>query len=352
MTGIPHSLIDDLASELGAIVARIERELRQGFDVLAAELRARAAEMELRAVTAERATADMVLARLASVRDGEEGQPGASVTVEDVAPLIVAEVAKAVAAIPPAKDGKPGESVSMDAVRSMVSDAIAALPPPEPGKDADPVVIEAMVGQAVAKAVAAIPAPRNGLDADPAVIQAMVDDAVAAIPIPKDGKPGADGKLPVAKPWTDGVCYEGDVVTHNGATWQAQRDTGREPPHDDWICLAAAGRNGQDGRSFAIRGTWSAEADYATLDVVALNGATFVARRDAPGECPGDGWQLMSAQGKRGKEGEPGRRGEVGKAGPSLIEATVDDQGLVRLRNADGTVVFLDLYPVLAKIAG
>ena len=98
MTGIPHSLIDDLASELGAIVARIERELRQRFDALSAELRAKTAEMELRAVTAERATADMVSARMATLRNGEDGQPGTSITVEDVAPLIAAEVAKAVAA--------------------------------------------------------------------------------------------------------------------------------------------------------------------------------------------------------------------------------------------------------------
>lgn len=401
MTGIPHSLIDDLASELGAIVARIERELRQRFDALSAELRAKTAEMELRAVTAERATADMVSARMATLRNGEDGQPGTSITVEDVAPLIAAEVAKAVAAIPPAKDGEPGESVSMDTVRSMVSDAVAALPPPQPGKDADPVAIEPMVGEAVARAVAAIPAPqdgksvdreevaamvaaevakipaprdgksvepeavramiaemvaaipapRDGLDADPAVIRAMVAEAVAAIPIPKDGEPGSPGKLPVANAWTDGVCYEGDVVTHNGATWQAQRDTGREPPHEDWICLAAAGRKGDDGRGLVMRGTWDPAGEYKAMDFVAWNGGSFVARCDNPGDCPGEGWQLLASPGRRGKPGESPSP-IPGPPGAKVASITVDGEGVLTLTNADGSVVQCDFYPLLIKVQG
>jgi hypothetical protein len=351
MTGIPHSLIDDLASELGAIVARTERELRQRFDALSAELRAKTAEMELRAVTAERATADMVSARMATLRNGEDGQPGTSITVEDVAPLIAAEVAKAVAAIPPAKDGEPGESVSLDAVRSMVSDAVAALPPPQPGKDADPVAIEAMVGEAVARAVAAIPAPQDGLDADPAVIRAMVAEAVAAIPFPKDGEPGSPGKLPVAKAWTDGVCYEGDVVTHNGATWQAQRDTGREPPHEDWICLASAGQKGDDGRGLLMRGTWDPAGEYKAMDFVAWNGGSFVARCDNPGDCPGEGWQLLASPGRRGKPGESPSP-IPGPPGAKVASITVDGEGVLTLTNADGSVVQCDFYPLLIKVQG
>ena len=66
------------------------------------------------------------------------------------------------------------------------------------------------------------------------------------------------------------VFYAGDVVAYDGGTYQAKRDTGQPPSHADWICLAAAGR---DGNSITVRGTFDATADYRRLDVVALNGA-------------------------------------------------------------------------------
>jgi hypothetical protein len=164
-----------------------------------------------------------------------------------------------------------------------------------------------------------------------------------------EGPPGAPGKLPQARAWSDGVHYEGAVVTHAGATWQAQRDTGREPPHDDWLCLA---RGGADGRSFVIRGTWSEAENYRELDVVALNGASFGARCDNPGACPGDGWQMIAAQGKRGNAGERGAaaKGERGSPGPAAVSLDIDEEGLLTLTNADGSRVTCDLYPLLAKL--
>ena len=56
-----------------------------------------------------------------------------------------------------------------------------------------------------------------------------------------------------------------------------------------------------------IRGTFDPQAKYVACDVIALDGASFVARRDNPGPCPGPGWQLLAQQGKRGKAGEAGR---------------------------------------------
>jgi hypothetical protein len=50
--------------------------------------------------------------------------------------------------------------------------------------------------------------------------------------------------LPLVKTYVaDAVHYPGDVVTHDGSTYQALRDTARAPPVDDWICLARAGRD-------------------------------------------------------------------------------------------------------------
>lgn len=167
------------------------------------------------------------------------------------------------------------------------------------------------------------------------------------------GERGADGRLAAVCSWTDQVHYEGSIVTHLGATWQAARDTGREPPHEDWWCIARAGRDGADGVSFAIEGTFDPlRTDYRRLSVVALNGGSFVARRDNPGPCPGDGWQLLASVGKAGRPGERGGIGAPGPAGPPVVALHVSDQGLVTLTNADGSTAELDLYPLLSKLQG
>src|SRR5262249_3563738 len=106
--------------------------------------------------------------------------------------------------------------------------------------------------------------------------------------------------------------HNGDVVTFDGSTFQAIRDTGQPPTHRDWVCLGAAGR---DARSPHVRGTFNAEAKYQELDIVACGGGSFIARRDDPGPCPGDGWQSLTMPGKKGDKGPPGPRGEKGAKG-------------------------------------
>ena len=62
-------------------------------------------------------------------------------------------------------------------------------------------------------------------------------------------------------------------------------------------------------------------------NIVALNGGSFIARRDEPGECPGNGWQSLTLPGKRGAAGEAGKkgeRGEKGERGPGIIGWEVD----------------------------
>jgi hypothetical protein len=51
------------------------------------------------------------------------------------------------------------------------------------------------------------------------------------------------------------------------------------------------------------------------LDVVALNGGSFMARRDGPGPCPGPDWQLIASPGKQGERGRNGERGAIGPRG-------------------------------------
>jgi hypothetical protein len=136
------------------------------------------------------------------------------------------------------------------------------------------------------------------------------------------GEQGPPGKLRVAKAWVpETVFYEGDVVTFDGGTFQARRDTGQAPSHSDWICLA---RGGRDGQSVKVRGTFNEAAEYHRNDVVACNGGSFIGLKDTPGPCPGSGWQLVASPGKRGIAGLKGERGPQGVRGePGLSGATI-----------------------------
>jgi hypothetical protein len=93
------------------------------------------------------------------------------------------------------------------------------------------------------------------------------------------------------------------------------------------------------GPAVNVRGTWSRVATYRANDIAMLNGASFIARRDRPGPCPGEDWQLLAGQGKRGKPT------------PGVIGLAISESGLLTVRNGDGSNVKLDLYPLLSRIA-
>lgn len=326
---------DAAAAAVARAIAGVQRDAQREREVQDAEYRARLAGLdtlfaEVRSL--ERQLAD----RLASVKDGAPGPAG--------------------------EPGPAGADADMALVRTMIDEAVAAavsaIPPAENGKDADPALIAELVSLEVAK----IPPAPAGKDADPTIIRQMVQEAVAELPAPEAGPAGEPGergpegpagKLPVVKEWDDRVHYEGSVVVLGGATYQATRDTGRAPPHEDWRCIARAGQDGRDGRTFRICGTYAEGVEHLALDVVALNGASFVAKFDNPGACPGEGWQMIASQGKRGNQGErgaPGARGERGVPGPSVISADIDGDGILSLNNADGTSTTCDLYPVLSQL--
>lgn len=188
-------------------------------------------------------------------------------------------------------------------------------------------------------------------------VRDVVEFQLPAGPAGEDGEPGEKGErgepgaLPAVEAWADTVHYAGQVRSHAGGTWQALHDTAREPPHEDWICLASRGADGADGLSLNPRRLWDADEEYRRLDIVALNGSSFVAVKDDPGTCPGEGWMLVTSPGKRGERGEPGAKGDRGPAGPVVTSLEVDDEGVLTLANADGSIVRCDLYPLLDKIA-
>lgn len=125
------------------------------------------------------------------------------------------------------------------------------------------------------------------------------------------GLEGPPGKLPIVRVFAAGaVHYEAQVVTHQGATWQALRDTGTEPPGDDWHLIASAGRDAPVGE---VCGRHEPERVYRKFDLAVEGGTEWRAKMDNPGPLPGDGW-AMSAE--KGRPGKPGERGERGPAGP------------------------------------
>jgi hypothetical protein len=126
------------------------------------------------------------------------------------------------------------------------------------------------------------------------------------------------GKLSIAKTYEPGaVVYRGDLVVHNGGTWHAKCDSAQMAGGSEYVCLARAGRDGADGRSLSLRGPYDMHAKYTNLDIVEYGGELFVALRDDPALCPGEGWQLLAPRGKTGEKGASGPRGQKGDPGPS-----------------------------------
>jgi len=153
------------------------------------------------------------------------------------------------------------------------------------------------------------------------------------------GEIGPPGRLPVVKAYRPGaVHYEADVVTLGGCTYQAIRDTASAPPDEDWICLASAGI---DAISPTVRSTWLATETYSKLDIVALDGSSFIARKDNPGPCPGDDWQMIVGRGRPGKQGERGTkgdRGEPGEPGAIILAWKIDRENYtITPMMSDGT---------------
>jgi hypothetical protein len=77
-------------------------------------------------------------------------------------------------------------------------------------------------------------------------------------------------------------------------------------------------------RNLNVAGTYDPTVRYRALDVVALNGASFAARVDDPKQCPGEDWQLVAAQGKKGAPGRDGVDGKAGRDAPRIVNWLVN----------------------------
>ncbi len=241
---------------------------------------------------------------------GAKGDPGDSVTADDIRPLVAEAVTAAVAALPAPKDGEPG-------VKG------------DPGKDAEPVNTVAIAAEVLAQ----IPAPKDGKDADPEFIRAEVARAVDAIPRPKGGEPGKNGEpgksvtLDDVRPLFD-AAFAGwaldferraaDVqqraldrmpVPKNGVDGLSIEDLSVADDGDGNVTLTFS--RGEVSRAFTIRLPRFKDCDvyrdgdaYLKGDAVSWGGSLFLARKDSPLGKPGesDDWRLAVKRGRDGKD--------------------------------------------------
>jgi hypothetical protein len=298
----PHEV---LAEEIGRFAAGLRRELREARELAFAEMRAELATVRQQIAEFRLAYGELELRareRLAEVRDGRDGADG--------------------------KDGRDGADGGNGEPGPPGRDGLD-------GKDGSP-------GRDGRDGVDGAPG-RDGVDGAPGADGRDGSDGADG----RDGAPGKDGepglqgpagKLSVAREWTRGVHYEGAIVTSGGSLWQASRDTGEPPGHDDWTLLAAKGR---DATEVEHLGTYDPDASYGRNCIVALDGGAFMALRDDPGPCPGDGWRLLVARGKSGKPGDRGpmgERGPVGPPGPEITKLALDGFSLVLVQSNGKTV--------------
>jgi hypothetical protein len=287
------------------------------------------------------------------------------VTVDQLAPLVAEEVAKAVAGLPVPPAGKDADPAL---IAELVERAVAALPPAkdgEPGPAGDSVTVDQLaplVAEEVAKAVAGLPVPPAGKDADPELVARMVaaavTEAVAALPAPRDGKDGRDG-VGVAGAFID-RSGELTVTLSDGAMKSLGLIVGKDGQPGEAGKDGEPGRDGADGlgfedmsiehdgeRGFVLRfergqikkefpftipsvidrGVWR-EGQYQKGDGATWAGSFFIAQRDTTDKPEtSDAWRLSVKRGRDGKDGKPGERGPdglPGKAGRDLTQVGAD----------------------------
>ncbi|MBZ9759489.1 hypothetical protein LB553_01130 [Mesorhizobium sp. CA8] len=262
----------------------------------------------------------LVAEAIAAIPAPKDGEPGKSITVDDVAPLIADEVAKAVADIRVPEDGKPGadgKDADPEIVKALVAEAVAALPPAERGKDADPALVEELVIRHAERILAGWERPKDGVPGEKG------SDG-------RDGEQGPAGRD--GKDGLDAVEFLRDANGHlivtmsNGKT----RDLGEVNGKDG--APGAPGKDGIDGVGFAdmdmvetdegvfLRftrgdvvkdwrlpvprycGIYSAGKSYYVGDSVTWGGSLWIAQEpttDKPDS--GKGWKLAVKRGADGK---------------------------------------------------
>lgn len=292
-----------------------------------------------------------VLAQIPTPQDGK------SVSAEDVAPLISAEVAKAIESLPAPKDGRDGKDAPAVDTAALAAEVLAQVRVPVDGKSITVEDVQPMLAEIVGEAVAALPKAKDGESVPVEQVQRMVDEAVtkavAAIPVPKDGEHGRDAlDIEILPAINETRRYaRGTYACHRGGIWRAMRST---EGMDGWECIVDGDADdevelGADLRTFTLRkvkssgrvieksftvpvvihkGVFKADEQYQPGDAATWDGSTWIAQRetkDKPGTS--DAWRLSTKRGRDGRDGnrgEKGERGATGRAGKDLTQMAPD----------------------------
>ena len=199
-------------------------------------------EREVAPLKAENAELKARIAALEAVDmpDVVKGQDGASVTLDDVAPMIAAEIERVVSALPAPKDGKDAAHI------------VEAL------KDSGELVLTLQDGRLIRTGIRDGEKGQDGRDGfgfDDMDACVLDDDRTIELSFRR----GEEEKcftfkwpVPVDRGvYKAGEAYEhGDAVTWGGSLWIAQRQTDAKPdtPDSGWRLAVKKGRDGKDAR--------------------------------------------------------------------------------------------------------
>lgn len=238
-----------------------------------------------------------------------------------------------------ALEQRPGHEAVAEELRALAvttaeqatATAVAALPPPapgEPGKDGedgkDGVGLAGMMIDRAGEAIATLTDGR------------IVKLGPVVGKDGNDGDPGKDGR--------DGRDLDDIQVTQAGAVVEFAFQIGETRSiYEVELPTGPPGADGQDAYAGEAKGLYDTTAQYRALDVVSFNGSEWRAKRDDPGELPGDGWMLSACKGKRG---DPGKRGEPGKDGVSPVAQYLRGAELITTLS-DGAELKADLSDLI-----
>jgi hypothetical protein len=257
----------------------------------------------------------------------------------DLPALVKAAVSAEVALIPAPKDGEPGRSVELADVEQLVKAAMDAIQRPQDGRSVTVDDVAPLVVAEVAKAVSALPVPPEpvsvadaliardgqltvtftdgtvksvgvvvGKDADPEDIRRLVVEAVAEIPRPKDGVDGRDGIG--FDDFDERLEEDGRTVTRTYRAGARVKEIRHTLP------------------AILYRGLYDPATAYEKGDAVTWGGSMWIAKETTTSVAPDENspagkkaWALSVMRGRQGKQGlkgddgKPGPRGEMGPQG-------------------------------------
>lgn len=272
----------------------------------------------------------------------------------------MAIIEKTLAELPPREQPTIDDARIEAAVEKAVSAIEIVVPPGEPGpagKDGaagkDAVVDYGAIKETIAEIVKgqAETIAKEFSDMIAETVPSTIKAAVDAIPKPKDGEPGRDGRDAEGRPGRDAAeiaplpmiheerSYpQGTWARHLGGLWRAERDTdpiekgaaaaagwavvveGPARLQDIALDLKDDGRTlvlgfessaGRIERSLTVpwpidRGVWKPDRDYEKGDGATFNGSYWIAQavtKDRPGTSAA--WRLAVKAGRDGKDMRP-----------------------------------------------